>query len=585
MVAAIPDQTLDEGGEPAELDVGPYFEDIDGDALTYRAAASDPEVALVSVAGALATLTPVVYGSAVVTVTAEDPEGLTAEQTFTVGVSDRLVRAVLGDTLAAMARSHLASARMTLGRRASSSGSDGGSRLTVLGRSVPLDGASAQSAAARLLSGWAAGVPHRGGFGGGPGLVPAAGYGAAGLGAASAGGMLPGMSTGRDGLDGFGPAGGMGRFAPGGLHGFGGFAGGMDPLRGSEFQTGLGSGQDEGGETRPGRRWQVWGQGDLQTFAGAPSHAAGYEGDVRTGYVGVDTALSERWLAGAAVSRSAGAGDWRAGSARGALSTSLTAAYPYVQWSDGPSSVWAAAGGGRGSAENVRETGRVGRSDLSLRLGLVEVRQGFDPVGGMDLAVRADAAWAQLRTGAGEETIDGQSAAVNQMRAGAELSRPVRWDNGASLSPFGEVHVRRDGGAGQAGTGLEVVAGTRLAAGRVRVDAQGRLLVLHSASGYRERGVGVTLGVGNRNRTGLSLSVSPRWGDAATGGGTLWQEQVYRRYVPEAMGDAWALDARGEYGVQLRSGGLLTWFGSLSQSAYGRRFAVGGRVGMLSPGW
>ena len=91
--------------------------------------------------------------------------------------------------------------------------------------------------------------------------------------------------------------------------------------------------------------------------------------------------------------------------------------------------------------------------------------------------------------------------------------------------------------------------------------------------------------VGSRDREGLSLSVSPRWGDAATGGGTLWQEQVYRGYLPEALGDAWALDARGEYGMRLSSGGLLTWFGSLSQSAYGKRFAVGGRAGMLSPGW
>ena len=78
----------------------------------------------------------------------------------------------------------------------------------------------------------------------------------------------------------------------------------------------------------------------------------------------------------------------------------------------------------------------------------------------------------------------------------------------------------------------------------------------------------------------VGLSLSPRWGDAATGGGALWQEQVYRRYLPEAMGDAWALDARSEYGVRLPSGGLPTWFGSLSQSAYGKRFAVDGRVGM-----
>ena len=136
--------------------------------------------------------------------------------------------------------------------------------------------------------------------------------------------------------------------------------------------------------------------------------AGGLRGGLRTGYVGVVTALSARWLAGLAVARNSGWGGWRAGSARGSLSTSLTAAYPYLHWS----------------------------------------------------------------------------------------------------------------------------------AGRDSVDAQGRLLMLHSVSGCRERGVRVTLRVGNREHEGLSLSVSPTWGDAAAGGGPLWQEQVYRSYLPEATGDA-----------------------------------------------
>ena len=267
-----------------------------------------------------------------------------------------------------------------------------------------------------------------------------------GAGAGGPGGFTPG---------GFGPAGGLGSLAPAGAHGFGGPGGlgglGTDPLRGSEFQLALGGDDEPAGAAAPGRRWLVWGQGDVQTFAGAPSSAAGYEGDLRTGYLGLDTALSARWLAGVAVSRSRGGGDWRAGSARGSLSAALTAAYPYVQWSAGRNSVWAAAGGGRGTAENVCETGRVETSDLDLRLGLVEVRRDLDPVGGVELGVRADAAWAQLRPGAGEETVDRQTAAVGQVRAGAEVSRPVRWDNGLSLSPFGELHVRRDGGAGQTG--------------------------------------------------------------------------------------------------------------------------------------
>ena len=592
-VGTIPSRTLGENGAAEEVDVGPYFEDVDGDALEYRAVSSDPRMVEAAVAGTVLTLTPLEYGPAVVTVTAADGEGLTAEQTFQVRVSDHLARGAVWQTLAGMARGHLASARMTLGRRASSGRVDGGSRLTVLGRSVPLDGASAQSAGALLLAGWTAGAGGYDRWSGRPGLG-GNGDGAPGIGLASPAGIPGGMAMGPAGL---GPIGDAAGFEPGAggfdaLFGsFGGLGGGMDPLRGSEFQLALGGGQGEtDGETRPGRRWQAWGQGDIQTFAGAPSSATGYEGDVRTAYMGLDTALSEQWLAGVAVSRSFGGGDWRAGGTRGVLSTRLTAAYPYVQWSEGPNSVWVAAGGGWGSAENVRQTGRAGTSGLNLRLGLAEVRRQIGAAGGgMRFAARADAAWAQLRTGTGEETIDRQVAAVNQVRAGAEVSRPLRWDNGASLSPFGELHVRRDGGAGQTGTGMEVVAGTRFAAGRVRVDAQGRLLVLHSASGYRERGVGVTLGVRSRDRTGLSLSVSPRWGDAATGGGTLWQEHVYRRYLPKATGDAWAMDARGEYGVRLPSGGLLTWFGSLSQSTYGKRFVVGGRVGMqegmLSPGW
>ena len=44
----------------------------------------------------------------------------------------------------------------------------------------------------------------------------------------------------------------------------------------------------------------------------------------------------------------------------------------------------------------------------------------------------------------------------------------------------------------------------------MRIDAQGRLLALHSASGYRERGAALTLSVGGQEREGLSLSVSRR---------------------------------------------------------------------------
>ena len=46
------------------------------------------------------------------------------------------------------------------------------------------------------------------------------------------------------------------------------------------------------------------------------------------------------------------------------------------------------------------------------------------------------------------------------------------------------------------------------------------ILVLHSAEGYEERGLGVTLSVGSpSDQEGLSLSVSPRWGGPAAASG------------------------------------------------------------------
>ena len=56
VLGVIPDQTLEAGDGPASLDLSPFFEDRDGDELSYTAVASDQAVAL-SLAGATLTLT------------------------------------------------------------------------------------------------------------------------------------------------------------------------------------------------------------------------------------------------------------------------------------------------------------------------------------------------------------------------------------------------------------------------------------------------------------------------------------------------------------------------------------------------
>ena len=72
------------------VDVSGGFRDPDGDALTYGASSSSPEVATVSVSGSVLTVTPLAAGETTVTVTATDAGGSggTATQSFRVTVPE-----------------------------------------------------------------------------------------------------------------------------------------------------------------------------------------------------------------------------------------------------------------------------------------------------------------------------------------------------------------------------------------------------------------------------------------------------------------------------------------------------------------
>ena len=84
-VGSVPAQTLAPNGR-VEIGLTAYFSDPDGDALNYVAASSRASVASVVVTGNVLAITGVGVGAATVTVTALDPEGLSATQTFGVEV-------------------------------------------------------------------------------------------------------------------------------------------------------------------------------------------------------------------------------------------------------------------------------------------------------------------------------------------------------------------------------------------------------------------------------------------------------------------------------------------------------------------
>ena len=544
-VGTIPEQALEEGGESLTLDLAPYFSDVDGDALTYTAESSDPAATTVAVSGSTLTLSAVVRGAATITVTAADPDGLTATQVFGVAVGDRLVRDVLTDLMAALGRGHLSSVRQTVGRRLETAGAET-SHLALAGQYFsPLMWNRLGTGGLAQTHEWY--------------------FRAAMLQQRRAATELLGTSADP-------------RFRESnGFLGVGSFGGGWDQaLLGSNMLLTFGG--EDAGANRSGRpRWTVWGQGDLQTFRGTPEPVSGYQGDLRTGYLGVDVQVSGGWLMGVAMARSGGAGIWERGESGGDLSTTLTRVHPYVRWANDDTAIWGVLGVGRGTATHVRTlTGLRETSDLGLGLGLLEGRRRVATVGGgVDVGLRGEASWARLATGNGDETLDDLQAGVRRVRAGVELLRGFSAAGGMTLTPFGAVSTRHDGGAGQTGVGLEVAGGLRVRNGRVRLEAQGRRLLVHSATGYEEQGVSLAAMVGSSPyEPGLTLSVRPTWGAPGMGAETLWQDQ-FHTYRQGADYDAAGIDARLGYGVELPWGSVLTPFGAYAQREDARRFEVG----------
>ncbi len=84
-VGTLPDRRLGLDGR-LTVDVSQAFDDPDGDALTYGASSSSANVVTVRAAGGRVTLTAVGRGTAAIRVTATDPGGLSASQSFRVTV-------------------------------------------------------------------------------------------------------------------------------------------------------------------------------------------------------------------------------------------------------------------------------------------------------------------------------------------------------------------------------------------------------------------------------------------------------------------------------------------------------------------
>ena len=84
-------------GSLRDVDVASKFNDPN-DTLTYTAQSSDDDIATVTVADSVVTITPIAIGTATITVTATDGESSPAKQTFTVSIADTAIGNVCSRT-------------------------------------------------------------------------------------------------------------------------------------------------------------------------------------------------------------------------------------------------------------------------------------------------------------------------------------------------------------------------------------------------------------------------------------------------------------------------------------------------------
>ena len=492
-----------------------------GDALTYAVRAPDDGVALASVVGETLTVTGRTRGQTALAVSASNGAG---SASYVLGVTVTAAEAekeAFQNVLAAMGRSMLSSVHATLGDRFTANYA--GPRAALAGR--PLDDLPSTVSA----------------------LIGLAGYDT------------------RRPPDANDPAVEHRRVVTG-----------ADLLRNTSFSYTL-----SGRRANPlAHRVALWGTGNMQSFRAEPQGYR-YDGRVKTGYLGVDVS-TKGWISGLSVAVNTSDADYDATVSRGALKARMTSVYPYFRWraADRPLEVWSILGVGTGTLVAAGPA-----RDLSMRMGMIGLRAPGTSTGGLKLDVVGHVGLMNLAAtapAAGE--ADAVNASVRRLRLGIEASHMPLPLGSAQLTPFAQLAARLDGGDGETGRGLEVSGGLRMVRGRLGVEARGRLLATHTATGYEERGFALiaTMMPGG-DGSGLSFSVAPRWGADTRNSDMVWRDEPIDNRNKPRNDQTGALRTLIGYGLArpLMQGLTMTPFGEMDLAGAERhRVRLGARLGI-----
>ena len=341
----------------------------------------------------------------------------------------------------------------------------------------------------------------------------------------------------------------------------------------------------------PDARWTAWGKAAATRFRGAAANLS-IDGEVVTGTIGLDY---ERWrsLAGVALSHSGGTGTYpvRGGGGLPArlvdVESALTSVHPYVRLAlhDGLSA-WGVLGYGQGYLSLIGEGPRL-RTGIEMNIGALGVRGALLSAPGAKgfVAVKSDVFMVRMKSDAADGLLP-VNVYVSRLRLGLEGSYRFAFGGGKSLAPSFEIGLRHDGGDAERGFGVEIGGGLTYAspASGLKVELQGRVLLAHEASGFRDVGISGRLHYATASdaQLGPSLVLRSSWGGSAAGGvEALWGGEAMAGLTHPNGAQGSRLDGEIAYGLRTLNGQAVgTPYAGMGLSDSGRDYRVGYRLGL-----
>ncbi len=303
---------------------------------------------------------------------------------------------------------------------------------------------------------------------------------------------------------------------------------------GSAFQLSLNEGDAAGvGATT------LWARGAVGNYEGEPEDGFQLDGDIVSGYLGLDYRASRRTLVGVAVSHSRGDADFSSAAiADGEVETELTSILPYVQWQPHAGlSLWGLVGYGLGESE-ITDSGESRKTDVEMQTAALGARGKLWSGGRVDVALKASALTVEIESDS-EQNLSSVTTRAHRLRMALAGNR-----HGAASARGGrfgqrfELGLRWDLGDVETGAGADLGAGVEYANPRsgTRLRLDGHYLLVHEESDFEAWEVSAEVGIApSLWGRGVRFALQPGWDSAGA------RQRMVMDFT-DVLGPAWRGD-------------------------------------------